>query len=526
MNLARVFIEGMLRNPTGIALDVAGRTRTYEALHRSASDLAGRLTRVDDHLGGLVGILAGESIAAYEGLLASLLSGSGYLPLNPTLPASRVASYLVRCGCSRLVADSQGAELLPSVLEALGDHRITAFLPGAEAQSVEGLSSRFPTHGIETVDEQAHVPPVMDPPDRDDELAYVMFTSGSTGEPKGVKITHANVAAFLDGLDRIYQWSAEDRFAQTFDLSFDASVLPIWAAWRHGAALCVLPREARTIPKAFIQNSEITVWSSVPSVGGIMRRLGILRPGMYPKVRQVLLYGEALPVEVAQAWVEAAPGATVDNHYGPTEATVLCTWHRWEGDDSKETVRSGLVPIGLPYEGTEVALVDADLHPVGPDETGELCLAGPQLSPGYWKDPERTDQAYVRLDGLGSSTRWYRTGDLAVREPDGVLAYLGRIDHQVKVMGYRVELGEIESCLRRETQSPFAVALPWPLQGDAATGIVACVQGVGLDTPALIEACRKELPPYMVPKEILCVREMPLNPNGKIDRARVQDLFG
>jgi acyl-coenzyme A synthetase/AMP-(fatty) acid ligase len=270
-------------------------------------------------------------------------------------------------------------------------------------------------------------------------------------------------------------------------------------------------------PGGFIRDAELTMWFSVPSTGVFMRKLGALKPGAFPSLRWSLFCGEPLPMEVAKAWAAAAPASQVENLYGPTELTIACTLYTWDEQRSPAESEHGVVPIGAPFPGMRVLVADESLRPVEPGEAGELMLTGPQVTLGYWKDRERTDAAFVVPPG--EDAVFYRTGD-RVRRPAGgrPMTYLGRVDHQIKVLGHRVELGEVEAALREASGVDAAVALGWPRTESGANGIVAFLGDLEVDTAAVLETCRRRLPAYMVPRRIHLLAELPLNANGKFDR--------
>ena len=351
-----------------------------------------------------------------------------------------------------------------------------------------------------------------------DHPAYVLFTSGTTGLPKGVVVAAGAVAHFLAQVRGLYGIGPADRVGQFCETSFDLSVFELFAAWDGGAALHVVPESKLLAPAGFLREQELTVWASVPSVIAILSRLRQLEPGAFPSLRVSVFIGEALPTAAARAWQAAAPTGVVDNHYGPTEATVACTWQR-VSEPVRETPGRGSVAIGRAYAGMEVALVDAGGRFLADGETGELALHGPQLADGYLGDPARTTERFPVLDHprLGRS-RWYRTGDVGMRDADGVLHWLGRTDHQVKVLGHRVELEDLEAHLRAASGSDAVAAVAWPLTGGAATGLVAFVCGAEASPEEIRERLRESLPPYMVPRRVVVVDAMPLSSTGKVDR--------
>jgi acyl-CoA synthetase (AMP-forming)/AMP-acid ligase II len=251
-----------------------------------------------------------------------------------------------------------------------------------------------------------------------------------------------------------------------------------------------------------------------------MRKKNLLRPGSMPTLKWSLFCGEPLPAASADAWQEAAPNSIVENLFGPTELTIACTVHRWTRDEPRDGLVHDFVPIGRPLEGLGAMLVDDALKPVAEGEPGELVMSGPQTVPGYWQDPGRTAERFVQLPiSPFEQRRFYRTGDRVVRMAGGAYAYIGRTDHQIKVMGFRVELGDIEAVLASGSGVVQAAAVGWPIEDGHATGTVGFVVGPDADVAALRTTAQEKLPAYMVPSEILKLDEFPLNVNGKVDRA-------
>ena len=333
-------------------------------------------------------------------------------------------------------------------------------------------------------------------------------------------MTHANVRAFLAAIDDRYDLDETDRISQVFDLTFDLSVFDMFVAWERGACVCCPDEKHLLNPSGFVRDAALTVWFSVPSVAMLMRRFGALKPNSFPDLRLSLFCGEALPANLADAWGAAAPHSVLENLYGPTEATIACTVQRWRPECASPA--NGLVPIGRPFGKTVTRVVDDSLSEVPPGETGQLVLAGPQVVGGYLDDKDATERAFVTLPKLG---RVYLTGD-RVREPapGAPLEFLGRLDSQVKVLGHRVELGEVEAVLRDEAGADV-VALGWPRTDSGVAGIVAFIANTSLDRVALRQALAARLPDYMIPRDFHLVPDLPLNPNGKHDRSALVDLL-
>lgn len=355
---------------------------------------------------------------------------------------------------------------------------------------------------------------------------YMLFTSGSTGVPKAVVINDRNVRALLDATREVIRLGPDDVTAQLYKLSFDPSVFNILMTWTAGAALVIPTSDMSVLDEAqLIARHGVTMWSSVPSRSTLMLRMRQLKPGAYPTLRYVSQGGEALTSELALAWSLAAPNALVYNRYGPTEATVFVTRYSWDGSGSVAESPDGRVPIGYPLDGVTVAIVDEEFGEVPDGQVGELLLAGPQVCEGYWRDPERTMQSFVAVQGRAGA--YYRTGDL-VRRPtaSGPLHFLGRIDHQVKVLGRRIELGEVEAVARSALQVDEAVALGWPETDGGFDGIeLFVVAPSGGRMADARERLTSLLPPEAVPRHVRYVAELPMTANGKHDRTELRRIL-
>ncbi len=277
-------------------------------------------------------------------------------------------------------------------------------------------------------------------------------------------------------------------------------------------------------PDKYIRDSGLTVWFSVPSTAVFMRQLALLKPGRYPSLRLSLFCGEALPVSSAEAWIKAAPGSVLENLYGPTELTIACTYYRWDYKSSANESEMGIVPIGYPYPKMKVLVADEELREVKPGETGELLMTGPQMSPGYWEDSEKTAAAF--LVPPGRREVYYRTGD-RVRRPvrEGPLVYLGRVDFQVKVLGHRVELGEIESVVRDSCGRDGVIAVGWPTTPSGAGAVEVFIEGPPQDVEGIRRTVALLLPDYMVPRRVHFLPQIPKNVNGKFNRRQLIEML-
>ncbi|MCK5179355.1 MAG: AMP-binding protein, partial [Candidatus Omnitrophica bacterium] len=358
-----------------------------------------------------------------------------------------------------------------------------------------------------------------------DDIAYLLFTSGSTGEPKGVPVSHQNVRSYVEFLTKRYDLNENDRCSQMHDMTFDFSVHDIYPTWEAGACLYVATKQDKLFPVSYIQKNKLTSWASVPSIGVIIDKYGRLEPGAFPDLRYSFFCGEALYLSTAEKWQAAANNSKIVNLYGPTEATMAIAYYDWDSQTSPSECLNGIVPIGKVFDGQEGRVVRENQHEASVDEAGELYLRGSQVTKGYWNNPEKTATQYVTLPDTGD-TLWYRTGDLVREDNDRCMYYLGRIDNQVQILGNRVELGEIDKILREISDSEHAVSVPWPVSGGNASGLVAFIStGKTLDENSVLEFCRSKLPKYMVPMNVCFVDRMPLNANGKVDRIQLNQLL-
>jgi len=492
---------------------------TYEQLSYRAKRLAATLqaTAVPGAV-PLTAVFAYRSETAYAAVLGVLMAGHGYVPLNRTFPIDRSRVMLERSMCRSVIVDAGSEPQLETLLRSIA---IPLVIICPDRADVTELAGKFPAHRFIGARELADAEQWYPIDTAADSIAYLLFTSGSTGQPKGVIVSHANVHHYLDNVTKRYGFTSNDRLSQTFDLTFDLSAHDMFVAWETGACLCCPTQKQSIKPGAFINDARLTVWFSVPSTAVFMRRLGVLKPGMYSGLRLSLFCGEALPVDIARHWALAAPNSVIENIYGPTELTIGCTAYRWDNANSPDECEQGIVPIGQPFDGMRTLIVNEQLREVEDGKDGELLMTGPQLSLGYWHDEVKTRQAFVPVPS--KTDIYYRTGD-RVRRPaaNRPLVYLGRVDNQIKVLGHRVELGEVEAAIRQISGLEGVVALGWPTTERGAHGIEVFLEADEFDTKTLATQLKEKLPVYMLPRNFLVLRRFPLNTNGKYDRKALQ----
>ncbi len=488
------FQRGLASHPRRDAVRVSGAAISYEAAHALALSWAGALRAQLSAPPRAVGVLAAKGIDAYVGLLAALYTGAAVVPLHPDFPPQRTRQMLTAAGVDAVIADRLGAKALAETELALPMLVPDGFAaPGRIVPTATG-----------SLAEPVQVAP--------GDTAYLLFTSGSTGRPKGVPISHANTRHYFGLMDDRYGFTADDVFSQTFDLNFDCAMFDLFCAWGNGATVQAIPAAAYRGMPAFAAEHGLTVWFSTPSSIALLRRMGGLAPGALPGLRWSLFAGEALQSADAITWQQAAPGSTLENIYGPTELTVTVSGHRWHPQTSPAMCVNGLVPIGFVHSGHEYVLVDEQDREV--EQEGELCITGAQMTAGYL-DPADNEGRFLQRDGK----TWYRTGDRVRRLPDGELIYLGRLDAQVQVQGWRVELSEVDHAMRgcEGVQDAATVART----GENGTELVAFYTGVAAPAAELARQLRERIPAGMVPRVFQHVDEFPLNSNRKVDRGQL-----
>ena len=426
-------------------------TLSYSDFNRSALSIASFLS-----YHGLVyeniGILGQRRLSAFQGVLGALYAGCAYVPINSKLPEEKVRFIIEETDIRVLIGSERDWSAMWEKIPR--DRNECIILPDAKKTAEENHIR------IITVSDFSNIPqldrPVEPPPEQH---VYIMYTSGSTGKPKGVPLSNTNVVCFLEDITKLYTPKAGFRASQTYDLSFDVSVTDMFFTWMNGGTLCVLSQEELLCPSEYIKREKIEFWNSVPTIAGFMNKLDTLNPNEFPSLRFSLFCGEPLKQSVANKWQLAAPNSTVENVYGPTEATVFVTRYRYSRKDHVKAFSNGIVPIGQPLPRTEMAIVDDEHNRIsGGGTVGELAIKGRQVAEGYLNDKEKTKRAFVKMPWEKDGGYWYKTGDSAFYNEKGDLECLGRKDTQIKITGRRVEISEIEFHLSRVVGSDVIVS--------------------------------------------------------------------
>lgn len=513
------------RGPERRAVVLREAALSYGELDEASSRLAHALRASGVGRGDRVALLLPKSADAITAIFAILKAGGAYVPLDPESPARRLATMLASCEPQVVLGCGASAPRLVEMFGLLagGKRPVLGWL-GAEAPSAGPYRVAFTAADVAA--EPATGPALYQ---RDTDLAYVMYTSGSTGAPKGVMITHGNVHHFIVWALRYFGTGPDDRRSGHAPLHFDLSVYDIFGSIAAGAALHPVPPELNLLPHrlaAFIRDAELTEWFSAPSILNYLAKFDALRANDFPALRRMLWCGEVFPTPALIYWMRRVPQARFTNLYGPTEATVASSYYTVPACPADPR---GAIPIGRACAGERLLVLDAQRRPVPPGVVGELYIGGVGLSPGYWRDRVQTTAAFI-ADPTGTvpEGRIYRTGDLARIGDDGLVYFVGRADTQIKSRGYRIELGEIEAAVHADPaiQECAVVAVPSDgFEGTAVGCAFAPRPGTSVTPAELRRRLAASLPAYMLPSRWLCLERLPKNANGKTDRRVLTELF-
>jgi len=476
------------------AFSINGLNFKYDYFARIISAIKNIIEKISDASIKSIGVTSFNNIETYASFYASLFAGKTFVPIDPSNPIDR----------NSLMIDLA---------------EIKVILTSRMDEDVNKLSKIFPEILFINIKDIQPAEINLTVPDLSlEDIAYILFTSGSTGIPKAVPISYKNVNSFIDAFLALgYELNENDRCLQSSDLLFDLSTMSYMIPLLKGACVYTVPEEGIGYINIFeiLTEREITFALMVPSV------LNYLRPFFkdirLDKMRYSLFCGEALFEDLISEWAECVPNAHIQNVYGPTEATNFCLTYDWNKDKQQNKIYNGVICIGKSMKNMEAMVVDEDNQQVQIGEKGELCLAGKQLTSGYLKNLQKNSSAFFNYNDKGIIKVFYKTGDIAFKDIEGDFFYCGRKDYQIKIHGYRIELGEIEYHARQLISPSNAAAVAFQNES-GITKIHLFIESSNDIAKKLSDYLKTKIPQYMQPSKITSLVNFPLNSNGKVDR--------
>jgi amino acid adenylation domain-containing protein len=513
--LPQAVTQSAERHPEREAIRFSGQSLTYAELENRSNSLARTLQELGLSRGERVGIFMNKGLESAIALYGIMKAGGAYVPLDPFAPVARIGFVLQDCGIRHLITKEAKREQIGQIFTEKTPVKYLIGLAesdGLAASCVpweEALSASPHTLGGNLTEQ---------------DLAYILYTSGSTGVPKGIMHTHRSGLSFAAWAADEYGLTHEDRLSNHAPLHFDLSTFDFFAGAIAGATTVIIPEALTKFPANLawlIEEEHISVWYSVPFALIQLMQHGGIQSRDLSALRWILFAGEVFPTKHLRQLMSMLPHVRFSNLYGPTETNVCTYYHVTEiPPDTEETI-----PIGIPCANIEDLVVDLDDQPVTPGEVGELLIRGGVVMKGYWGQPEKTANGFYRRKVFGQvEDLFYRTGDLVQLEANGNYRYLGRKDRQIKTRGYRVELDEVEMALLAHEGVQEAAAYPIP-DNQGSSLIEASVilkQGIDTTQSELLDHLSRRLPPYAIPVRIDILNVFPRTSTGKINRRELQ----
>lgn len=469
---------------------------TYRQLSQEISKVR-KAVRVNPHSHKEVGLVINDDIETYASVFALWMEGECYVPLHPGWPLER---------CQDIIDQVD----------------IDCILDSSDATRYEGNEKYkvIQTSNLESEENNLEFIEV-----DDEDLAYILFTSGSTGKPKGVMLTRRNIASFMDSFWKTgIDITEEDRCLQCFDLTFDVSIQSYLVPLTRGACCYTVPygKTKYLYACGLIEDYRLTFGAMAPSM------LRYLKPYFEEidatSLKTCILTAEACPLSLMDDWYNCATNTEIYDFYGPTECTIYCTYYKLtKGGDNKSL--NGIISVGKPLANCVGLILDEQGNELPAGEKGELCIAGDQVTKGYWKNDEKNASSFFYKEVNGVNMRFYHTGDLCYKDEDGDIMYSGRLDHQAKIQGFRVEMGEIEYHATKYLGGNNTVCLAFDNK-EGLTQIAMFVEGTDSDSKnEMLEYLRTKMPQYMIPSRVYYLKVFPINDNGKTDKVKLKTMI-
>ena len=441
----------------------------------------------------IIGLITNDDLETYSSIIALWLEGKAYVPISYNSPIDRNENIILQSDIKTVLDSSQ--EFISCKLQIINTKNL-----------LETTIDLAPKKILKS------------------NLAYLLFTSGTTGIPKGVPISRSNLSGIINALDSLnFNIDENDRCLQMSELTFDVSITSFVYPLIKGACVYTVPSGVVKFTYVYelLENQKLTVAQLVPSLLNYLQKY--FDEIYLPHVKYTFLTAEALPVKLAEEWSKCVPNSKIFNFYGPTENTVWSSYYEFNRN-SFNLSYNGLLSIGKALNETDIIIIDKNNQILSYGNKGELCLSGTQLTSNYWKNDKKNSEAFFYLDYKNKKTKFYRTGDLCSFDVSGNIIYLGRIDFQTKINGYRVELCEIEHHAKSFLEKINVIAIEFTGKNkNSEIGIA--IESTKFDYRSLLEYLKIKMPNYMIPSKLIFLEKFPLNSNQKIDRKEIKSLF-
>jgi len=504
-----------------IAISQGDKSITYGNLNEISQKI-GRFFNDNNLNNKIVGIVGQRNFSAYYGILGSIYAGCTYVPINQKYAEDRIIKIIEESEISILIGNKESINSIRGAINATDIKFI--LLPEEESSDEINI---LPTnikyfYKSDLVNLKPMQPMEVSP----SHILYILFTSGSTGHPKGVMVTDNNVEVFINNFSQFYKLPVGYRASQTFDLSFDPSVVDTFFTLINGGELCILNQSELIMPFDYINREKINFWFSVPTLASFIYKMNFLKLNSFPDLKYSLFAGEPLPKGVTDAWQEAAPNSSIENYYGPTEATVSVIRYLYKKESKNRSFTNEILPIGRIFNDHSFAIVDEKYKKIKKGGRGQLIIKGKQLAKGYINNIEKTKAVFRKIPWDKSNEIWYLTGDIAFVNKFEEIEYIGRIDNQLKIAGRRIETSEIEAALLKSNTLDDLVIVP----KKDNNGLIKSL--IGFTTSEISDNDKKEIKKnalryiekLFLPNEIIILKEMPIISSGKIDRKKLAEM--
>ena len=493
---------------------------SYEDLNTNALKIAALINELGV-FNETVGVVGQRNFTSYFSILGVIYSGCNYTPISFKFSESKILSIKNNCKIKILIGSKNDIDKIQRLLILkTNSHNIKYLI---QDENVDINNAKY-LKKYSFIDQKPLIKPVKV---EKNNLLYILYTSGSTGNPKGVMVTNSNVLAYLKALSKIWVLKPGFRASQFHEFNFDPSVSDLFFTWSSGGLLCVVPENELLMPFDFIIREKIQIWSSVPTVANFLLKMKMLKPGIFPSIIKSRFAGEPFSQELANEWSLAAPNSTVENHYGPTESTVDVCRYVYSLNDKNKSFSNSIIPIGKPLFGNTILIINKNQEVLDDKKIGEIIFKGPQVTNGYLNDSAKTKSTFVRFNWDNSKDIWYKSGDLGFYNSEGNLECLGRIDNQIKFGGRRVEIGEIESAFRKFDKTKDAKVIAVKDVNNIVKGLYAFITDTlsEQEEKQIRDEILKYIEKLFIPKKIISISKFPLTVSGKIDRRKLEEFI-